>query len=365
MNGQRLGLGVAVVAALLLCGLPLVVVVTDEGPAGACAATAPSTSPRAGKVRPVGRWNTEQTGHAATIVAVGRDRGVPARGWVIAVATAMVESGLRNLPGGDRDSLGLFQQRPSQGWGSRAQILDPVYASTRFYEKLERVDGWERLPLTVAAQTVQVSAYPDRYGEFEHDAEQVVAAVAGVTTITNLPGASLARCDSPASIAASGWTQPLQAEVGSGYGPRAGRLHAGVDLSVPRNTVIRAASAGRVVWAGCDPSTGNCDIDGSPTTSGCGWYVDLIHAGGYGTRYCHLIRRPDVADGDTVQAGQPIGLVGTSGHSSGPHLHFQTHQNACPDGDCDLGNGNSVNPVPFMAARGAELGEEVRPRQTT
>ncbi|MFE9187853.1 M23 family metallopeptidase [Micromonospora haikouensis] len=359
MNGRRVGLGVALAATLLLCGLPLAVVVTDEEPAGACAATPPNTTPRADPsgIGAVGRWNAEQVGNAATIVAVGRKLEVPARGWVIAVATAMVESSLRNLPGGDRDSLGLFQQRPSQGWGTPAQILDPVYASTKFYEKLERVDGWERLPLTVAAQKVQVSAYPDRYGEFEHDAEQVVAAVAGVTMITDLPGASLARCHSPAPVAASGWTQPLQAEVGSGYGPRAGRLHAGVDLSVPRNTVIRAASAGRVVWAGCDPSTGNCDIDGSPDTSGCGWYVDLVHAGGYGTRYCHLVRRPDVAEGDTVQAGQPIGLAGTSGHSSGPHLHFQTHENACSGGNCDLSNDNSVDPVGFMAARGAPLGE--------
>ncbi|MFG3701551.1 M23 family metallopeptidase [Micromonospora sp. NPDC047620] len=357
MNRGRIGLGVAVIAALLLCALPVTVVLTDATPAAACTTVGPSRSPANG-IGPVGRWDAEQVGNAAQIVAVGRERGVPARGWVIAVATAMVESSLRNLRGGDRDSLGLFQQRPSQGWGTPAQILDPVYAATKFYDKLQRIDGWENLPLTVVAQRVQVSAFPDKYGEYEHDAEQVVAAVAGVATIAELPGASLAVCaGGPVTVAESGWTVPLRAAVGSGYGPRNGRLHAGVDLSVPRNTVIHAASGGQVVWAGCDPSTGNCDIDGSPTTKGCGWYVDLVHADGYGTRYCHMIRRPDVTEGDTVQAGQQIGLVGTSGHSSGPHLHFQTHQRVCSGSRCDLDNSNSVNPVPFMRQRGAALGE--------
>ncbi|MGW0507050.1 M23 family metallopeptidase [Micromonospora sp. NPDC003241] len=354
MSSRRMGLGLAVGAALLLCGLPVAVVVTATPAGGACLPPdGPTVSPSG--AASVGRWDAEQVGNAAIIVAVGRDRRMAPRGWVIAVATAMVESSLRNLPGGDRDSLGLFQQRPSQGWGTPAQILDPVYASTKFYDKLERIDGWQHLPLTVAAQRVQVSAFPDRYGEFEHDAEQVVAAVAGVAAITDLPGASLTICADTATVAASGWTTPLQAVVGSPYGPRGGRLHAGVDMAAPRNTVVRAAASGTVVWAGCDPSTGNCDLDGSPRARGCGWYVDLIHADGYGTRYCHLIRRPVVKEGDTVQAGQPIGEVGSSGRSSGPHLHFQTHQGVCTGSRCDLNNGNSVDPEPFMSARGAPL----------
>ncbi|MEU2665984.1 M23 family metallopeptidase [Micromonospora sp. NPDC007220] len=356
MSRGRAGLVVAVVAALLLCGLPVASVIT-EAPAVACGPTTAQTASSAGARGGVGRWTSEQVTNAATIIAVGQQRGIPARGWVIAVATAMVESSLRNLRGGDRDSLGLFQQRPSQGWGPPAQILDPVYASAKFYDKLLRIDGWEKMPLTVAAQRVQVSAFPDRYGEYEQDAEQVVAAVVGVNAIGELPGASLASCGSAPNVAASGWTVPLRAKVGSGYGPRAGRLHAGVDLSVPRNTVIRAASAGEVVWSGCDPSTGNCDIDGSPSTRGCGWYVDLVHAGGYGTRYCHMVRRPDVRDGDTVQAGQLIGLVGTSGHSSGPHLHFETHQAVCDQSRCDLSSANSTDPVPFMRERGVPLGD--------
>jgi hypothetical protein len=145
--------------------------------------------------RPVGVWTGEQVGNVATIVAVGQQLAVPPRGWVIAVATAMQESMLRNLPYGDRDSLGLFQQRPSQGWGDTPagpsdtrtpaqRILDPVYAATRFYTALTGVAGWQNLPLTVAAQSVQRSGTPDAYAKWEPDALAVVNAVGpGLTGI--------------------------------------------------------------------------------------------------------------------------------------------------------------------------------------
>ncbi|MFE4873468.1 C40 family peptidase [Streptomyces sp. NPDC056682] len=126
----------------------------------------------------------EQVANAKVIVATGAQLGVSARGQVIALATALAESGLRNLDHGDRDSLGLFQQRPSQGWGSRAQILDPVYASTKFYTALKSVPGWEQMPVTVAAQKVQKSAYPDGYAEFEKLAtalQQAIAPLLGST----------------------------------------------------------------------------------------------------------------------------------------------------------------------------------------
>jgi hypothetical protein len=116
----------------------------------------------------------EQQANARTIIDVGRKMGLPPRAWEIAVATAMQESTLRNLDHGDRDSLGLFQQRPSQGWGTPAQVRDPVYASTKFYEGLKRVKNWESLPLTVAAQRVQRSGYPDAYAKWEPLAKSAV-----------------------------------------------------------------------------------------------------------------------------------------------------------------------------------------------
>ncbi|MFD3846289.1 C40 family peptidase [Streptomyces microflavus] len=109
----------------------------------------------------------EQIPHAKTIQATGVAMNVPPRGQVVALATALQESGLRNLNYGDRDSLGLFQQRPSQGWGSATEILDPVHASTKFYEGLKKVSGWESLSVTQAAQEVQLSGYPEAYAKWE------------------------------------------------------------------------------------------------------------------------------------------------------------------------------------------------------
>ncbi|MET9374933.1 C40 family peptidase [Streptomyces sp. NPDC002992] len=109
----------------------------------------------------------EQIPNAKTIQATGVSMKVPARGQVVALATALQESGLRNLDYGDRDSLGLFQQRPSQGWGTAQQVRDPVHASTRFYEALLKVPGWQSMTVTQAAQAVQKSGFPDAYAKWE------------------------------------------------------------------------------------------------------------------------------------------------------------------------------------------------------
>ncbi|GFH63588.1 MULTISPECIES: hypothetical protein [Streptomyces] len=117
--------------------------------------------------------------NAATISAVGTGKGMPERAVTIALATAIQESSLRNIDYGDRDSLGLFQQRPSQGWGTPEQIMDPVYSSEKFYEHLAEVPGYSRLPLTVAAQRVQKSGFPQAYAKHERDASLLAAALTG------------------------------------------------------------------------------------------------------------------------------------------------------------------------------------------
>ncbi|MGW3174462.1 heavy metal transporter [Streptomyces sp. NPDC001153] len=109
----------------------------------------------------------DQASHAATIAAVAHAHGLPERAVTIALATAIQESKLHNLTYGDRDSLGLFQQRPSQGWGSPAQIRDPVYASGKFFDALVKVPDYLGLPVTVAAQRVQHSGYPEAYASHE------------------------------------------------------------------------------------------------------------------------------------------------------------------------------------------------------
>jgi cell wall-associated NlpC family hydrolase len=113
------------------------------------------------------RLDQEQLDNAHTIVTVGVSRGIPQRGFVIALATSLQESYLRNLRYGDRDSVGLFQQRPSSGWGTVSELTDPPTASTKFYTALVRVPNWQSLPLTVAAQTVQRSAFPNAYAKWE------------------------------------------------------------------------------------------------------------------------------------------------------------------------------------------------------
>nr|WP_307861889.1 hypothetical protein [Nocardioides sp. SYSU D00065] len=132
----------------------------------------------------------EQAENAALITAISVERGMPARAASIALATAFQESKLYNIDYGDRDSVGLFQQRPSQGWGTVPQLTDPVYATHAFYDALAQVEGYEAMEITVAAQEVQRSAYPDAYADHEQDARALASALTG-----NSPGALW--CDVP------------------------------------------------------------------------------------------------------------------------------------------------------------------------
>ncbi|MEU4564618.1 peptidase M23 [Actinoplanes sp. NPDC023936] len=138
-------------------------------------------SPEA-SARTPGTWSDEQLANARIIVTAGTERRVPHQGVVIAVATALQESGLRNLRGGDRDSIGLFQQRPSQGWGTPKQLRDPAYQTQKFYDKLLEVEGWQAMRLTEAAQAVQVSAYPEAYTKHTRAASALVEALSAPAT---------------------------------------------------------------------------------------------------------------------------------------------------------------------------------------
>lgn len=129
-------------------------------------------------------FTPEQAVNAATITAVGTARKLPERAVTIALATALQESALRNLDHGDKDSLGLFQQRPSQGWGTPGEIMDPAYSAGLFYDHLVEVPGYLDLPLTDAAQRVQRSAFPYAYAKHEPGAELLAAALTGRSAAT-------------------------------------------------------------------------------------------------------------------------------------------------------------------------------------
>lgn len=159
-------------------------------PGGASGGGAPSGggTPTGGGAPSSGGVTTltaEQEGNARIIIQVGREQGVPDYGIIIALATAMQESSLRNIDYGDRDSVGLFQQRTSTGWGTVADIMNPYHSAYLFYQGrsgytrgLLDISGWQSMPLTVAAQKVQVSAYPDHYAKWETSARAWFAALA-------------------------------------------------------------------------------------------------------------------------------------------------------------------------------------------
>jgi hypothetical protein len=166
--------------------------VAEPAPApAAAAAPAPAApaAPNPQQMHPVGieggqvgfTPTQEQMKNARMIVQAGQAMGLPPRAWVIALATALQESHLNNYgnlgAANDHDSLGLFQQRPSSGWGSEAEVQNPTYSATAFYKGLKGVSNWDSRQLTDAAQSVQVSAYPDAYAKWEAMAGDLVQAM--------------------------------------------------------------------------------------------------------------------------------------------------------------------------------------------
>lgn len=293
--------GCVALAPVLLLSATLGAVLGTDGASGgaggviACATTGAPTGSVAG-------YGPDQMANAGVIVAVGKQMQVPEYGWVIAVATAITESQLRNLNYGDRDSLGLFQQRPSMGWGSREQILDPTYAASQFYRHLLALPNWPQMGLAPAAQAVQRSGFPDRYANHEQAARQIVGALTGVAC-------------APTAPSSGGWVPPTAGRCTSGFGPRGNEFHRGQDIAAPIGTPIVAASGGRVIASG--------------PASGYGLWVRIEHAGGVITTYGHNNRNL-VTVGPTVQTGQPIAEVGDRGESTGPHLHFQVEPGGQP-----------------------------------
>ncbi len=143
----------------------------------------------------------EQAHNAAIISAVGLRRGLPARAVTIALTTAYQESGIRNLDYGHADSIGLFQQRPSKGWGTIKQIMDPYYSSGKFYDALLGVKNWRTDDINDVAQKVQRSAHPDAYRKHVSKAQALAAALTGVQ-----PGGLTCKAGSPAKADAAGLT---------------------------------------------------------------------------------------------------------------------------------------------------------------
>jgi len=291
--------------------------------------------------------NRAQLTHAATIITVGGQTAQVGRpGVMIALMAALTESSLRMLAntsaypesagypndgnGGDHDSLGLFQMRPQSGWGTVAELMDPVYQARAFFggptgpnypssRGLLDIPGWQQLDPGEAAQAVEVSAYPDRYQNYQPVAEAILTALTRPPTggsgndggapvvpettrvVFPLPDGTWVDTDS------YGWrTDPFTGER---------RFHSGSDLAAADGTPILAAADGQVVFAGPSSGFGNLII-----------IEHTVRGERVASYYAHMWDSGiHVTEGDTVTAGQHIADVGSSGRSTGAHLHFEIH----------------------------------------
>ena len=284
--------------------------------------------------------NRAQLTHAATIITIGgQTEGIDDRGVVIALMAALTESHLRMLSntsaypesgdypndgnGSDHDSLGLFQMRPATGWGTVAELMDPTYQAHAFYggpegpnhpspRGLLDIPGWEQMDPGEAAQAVEVSAYPDRYQNYQPVAETILATLtrpAGGGDSGVVPETSRVLFPLPegtwTKTSDFGWrTHPITGERS---------FHTGTDYAAADGTPLFAVADGRVTTAEFSGGYGGLIV------------IDHTVAGQrVATAYAHMWSHGiHVQAGDTVTAGQHIGDVGSSGNSTGPHLHLE------------------------------------------
>ena len=289
-----------------------------------------------------------QLGNARTIMAVGASAGVPERGLVVSIATAMQESTLKNLASravpesmrypndgvaaGDHDSVGIMQQRRPWWSGTVANGMNVEYQARQFFggadgtpgiPGLLDIAGWQSMSIAQSAQAVQVSAFPSAYAKWEPLARAVV------------DGSSIT-CQDANTGTTGPWVAPMKPgtyRLTSDFGPRScsgcSTYHNGVDLAAPSGTPIYAPAAGKVIYSGWMTKPGNI--------------VEIDHGGGIVTRHLHQSRIV-ARVGQVVTPGQLIGYVGNTGQSFGAHLHFETRI-----------NGTAVDPYPFMKQKGVTL----------
>lgn len=290
-----------------------------------------------------------QLSRAATIIAVGDQvPGVGRSGVLVALMAALTESTLRLLAnpgayptstsyphdgdGSDHDSLGLFQMRPSTGWGSVAQLMDPTYDARAFFggpngptspfpRGLLDITGWRQDDPGAAAQAVEVSAYPDRYQDYQPVAEAILNAITqpdpSTASPNQAPDAPAAQAPATGRIVfplpAGTWTEssPFGWRTDPFTGARS--FHTGMDYAAPLGTPVLAIADGTISFAGTDPIYGGLVI-----------ITHQIDGKTLATAYGHMPpKKIQVHTGQQVIAGQQIGQVGSEGRSTGPHLHVE------------------------------------------
>lgn len=284
---------------------------------------------------------------------VGAVRAFPAtadkpHAAVIALATARQESGIRNLDYGDRDSLGAFQQRPSQGWGTPEQVMNVPHATTTFLEHLVLVPGWGTRPVTDVAADVQRPAeeYRGLYEQWVPLAtrltEELWPQAASLMPTTQLT------CVQPAT-GAGGVIYPVPpAYIGTdshnwgGSGSHWSSWHTGTDFSIPCGTPVLAATAG------------TAEIETDQAWAGT-WLVKVVTGpDSVATWYAHM-QKLDVSPGQQVRAGQQLGEVGARGNATGCHLHFEVHLH-----DGSIYGPDNVDPSQWLAQNASPASAALR-----
>lgn len=279
----------------------------------------------------------DRLNNARIIAETGEERGESARNITIAIAVAIQETNLKNYGHlgafNDHDSCGVFQQQWTQGWGeSCTQLMDVAFAATQFYNALDRLgntDSMTMMEVGIAVQNPDPAAYKRRWA-WDEIATQTAAMFVDMSGMQR-------GCYGGALL--NGWRVPLDAgnySVGDGFKWRwnqdlnAWRFHYGLDLGIGGGEPIYASGAGTIAFVGPLGTWGN--------------QVRVDHGGGIETTYSHMSRFADVRVGDTVAAGQVIGYVGTTGRSTGNHLHLEVFK-----------DGENVDPVKFFADLGIEF----------
>ncbi|QAV69214.1 M23 family metallopeptidase [Salinibacterium sp. UTAS2018] len=288
----------------------------------------------------------QQLTHAATIITVGsRVEGVTRDGIQIAIMAALTESTLRQLAntrtypesgdfpndgnGSDHDSLGPFQMRPQSGWGSAAELMDPQYQAAAFFggpsgpnypspRGLLDIPGWQSMGKGEAAQAVEVSAYPDRYNNYEPVAEKILTTLASGTSPSSTPAPpppGAVTKSSPVVFPLPEGSWVLTGDFGPRVDPFTGEsaFHSGTDLAATAGTHILAAADGLVTVAEVSGSYGGLIV-----------IEHRIDGEMIATAYAHMWENGiHSTAGEYVVAGQYIGDVGSAGRSTGSHLHFE------------------------------------------
>lgn len=417
-------LGLAFV--LFMVFVPMVLIMSIAGPGGG-AATAAIIAAEAqaqcdnsglsalGGTAGSASLDDTQAKNVATIYETGQSMGIPVQGELIAVMTAIVESTLYNsassnnkvslnyphdkVVANDKDSVGLFAQRVSEGWGTVKQEMDPAQASRMFYQRMVAIKNWRVLPPGNVAQMVQHSAFPDKYalqqtaaandilqveGPSQTQSAPVAVSSSQDTLFRNVtwsldngftvdgtntdPGASAGSIEDSAAlealinsgcdpsgaatyaygtVAAGTWVNPIATKYvfGAGFGDWGYPGHTGQDLVVPLNTPVYAAAAGTIsVMKVLCPQLTNAQATGNRACS-YGRYMEIDHGNNISTLYAHWDSfAPGLKVGMKVKAGQLIGYSGARGHTTGPHLHFEVRV-----------GGNPIEPTNFMVAHGVDL----------